>query len=55
MAHPAVVPVSAGPPPGPLPALTLDPITTVDGPPYYDTIAQEANLPPMVKKGLVVA
>ena len=38
---------------GPLPALTLDPLTTVDNPGYYDTLAAEINLPPDIKSGLL--
>jgi cytosine/adenosine deaminase-related metal-dependent hydrolase len=38
---------------GPLPALTLDPLTTVDNPGYYDTLAAEINLPADIKSGLL--
>jgi 5-methylthioadenosine/S-adenosylhomocysteine deaminase len=38
---------------GPLPALTLDPLTTVDNPSYYDTLATEPNLPADIKSGLL--
>jgi cytosine/adenosine deaminase-related metal-dependent hydrolase len=37
---------------GPLPALSLDPLTAVDNPTFYDTLAGELNLPPSVKDGL---
>jgi hypothetical protein len=38
--------------PQPLPALTLDPLTAVDNPGYYETLAAEANLPAGVRDGL---
>jgi 5-methylthioadenosine/S-adenosylhomocysteine deaminase len=37
---------------GPLPTLTLDPLTAVDNPAFYDTLAAEINLPADVKTGL---
>lgn len=37
---------------GPLPALTLDPLTAVDNPAFYDALAAELNLPRSVKQGL---
>lgn len=37
---------------GPLPALTLDPLTAVDNPAFYDTLAAEQNLPAAVRSGL---
>jgi 5-methylthioadenosine/S-adenosylhomocysteine deaminase len=37
---------------GPLPALTLDPLTAVDNPAFYDTLAAELNLPAELKAGL---
>jgi hypothetical protein len=38
----------------PLPALTLDPLTTVDDPAYYQALGTEANLPGDVRDGLAV-
>ncbi len=38
--------------PGPMPALTLDPLTAVDNPRYYATLALEPNVPDKVKQGL---
>ena len=38
--------------PLPLPALTLDPLTAVDNPAYYKTLADEVNLPVEVRDGL---
>jgi 5-methylthioadenosine/S-adenosylhomocysteine deaminase len=40
--------------PIPLPALTLDPLTTVDDPSYYKALGAEANLPADVADGLAV-
>lgn len=37
---------------GPLPSLTLDPLTAVDNPAFYDTLADEPNVPPPIKQGL---
>jgi hypothetical protein len=37
---------------GPLPALTLDPLTAIDNRAFYDALANEANLPDQVKHGL---
>ena len=37
---------------GPLPALTLDPLTAVDNPGYYAALAAEINLPDAIKAGL---
>jgi cytosine/adenosine deaminase-related metal-dependent hydrolase len=37
---------------GPLPALTLDPLTAVDNPAFYAAIASETNLPAPVRDGL---
>jgi 5-methylthioadenosine/S-adenosylhomocysteine deaminase len=37
---------------GPLPALTLDPLTAVDNPTYHATLQAELNLPPTIKDGL---
>jgi 5-methylthioadenosine/S-adenosylhomocysteine deaminase len=37
---------------GPLPALTLDPLTAIDNPAYYQTLQAEINLPQTVKDGL---
>jgi hypothetical protein len=39
----------------PLPALTLDPLTAVDNPDYYQTLATELNLPEDIKTGLAIA
>jgi 5-methylthioadenosine/S-adenosylhomocysteine deaminase len=39
-------------PQAPLPALTLEPLTAVDNPAYYETLHGEANLPPEVRDGL---
>ena len=36
----------------PLPALTLDPLTAVDNPAYYKTLADEVNLPVEIRDGL---
>jgi cytosine/adenosine deaminase-related metal-dependent hydrolase len=36
----------------PLPGLTLDPLTAVDNPGYYQTLAAEKNLPDSIKTGL---
>ncbi len=49
---PTAPPALAGPPPN-LPALTLDPLTAVDNPHYYDTLGTEVNLPPDVRAGLL--
>ena len=38
--------------PLPLPALTLEPLTAVDNPAYYKTLADEVNLPVDVRDGL---
>jgi hypothetical protein len=37
---------------GPLPALTLDPLTATDNPAFYDTIDEEPNLPADVRDGI---
>jgi 5-methylthioadenosine/S-adenosylhomocysteine deaminase len=37
---------------GPLPALTLDPLTAADNPAFYAAIDEEANLPEDVRKGI---
>jgi 5-methylthioadenosine/S-adenosylhomocysteine deaminase len=37
---------------GPLPALTLDPLTAVDNPTYHATLQAELNLPQAIKDGL---
>ena len=37
---------------GPLPALTLDPLTAVDNPGFYKALAAEMNLPEDIKAGL---
>lgn len=37
---------------GPLPALTLDPLTAVDNPGYYTELAAEPNLPEAIRNGL---
>ena len=38
--------------PLPLPALALEPLTAVDNPAYYKTLADEVNLPVDVRDGL---
>jgi 5-methylthioadenosine/S-adenosylhomocysteine deaminase len=38
--------------PAPLQALTLDPLTAVDNPAYYDLLHTERNLPPAIREGL---
>lgn len=38
--------------PGPLPALTLDPLCAVDNPSYRQTLAHEPNLPGSIRDGL---
>ena len=38
---------------GPLPAIQLDPITAVDNPAFYDTLAHETNLPADLQHGLM--
>ena len=40
-------------PTGPLPALTLDPLTAVDNPAFYDAINAERNVPSAIRQGLV--
>jgi len=42
----------AAPTPVPLSPLTLEPLTAVDNPAFYETIAAEQNLPPAVRDGL---
>ncbi len=37
----------------PLPALTLDPLTAVDNPAFYDGIGAQINLPPSIRDALV--
>jgi 5-methylthioadenosine/S-adenosylhomocysteine deaminase len=39
-------------PVGPLPALTLDPLTAIDNATFYETIAAEMNLPLAIRSGL---
>jgi hypothetical protein len=39
---------------GPLPALTLDPLTAVDNPGYYKALGVEANLPADVRDGIAI-
>ena len=39
-------------PTAPLPALTLDPLTAVDNPAYYQTLAQEQNIPPHLRSAI---
>ena len=39
---------------GPLPALTLGPLTAVDDPGYYKALGVEANLPADVRDGLTI-
>jgi len=37
---------------GPLPVLTLDPLTAADNPTYYATLQAEPNLPDTIKASL---
>jgi hypothetical protein len=46
-------PLPAGASPEPLPSLGLDPLTGVDNPAFYATIAAEINLPPRVRDGIL--
>jgi hypothetical protein len=49
---PGTRPALAAAAPADLPALTLQPLTAVDDPGYYDTLAGEQNLPKAVRDGL---
>lgn len=45
-------PVRLAAPPGPFPALPLDPLTAADNPGYYTTLRAETNVPAPVRSGL---